>query len=285
MRPALTKTKWLPWALSAPSLITIAGLVLVPLGLLTILSFQKYSATELWTAQWTLEHYSKIATDSHYLSVLMQTIRIGLITTLCCVVLGYPVAYQLAHSRGTLRGLCLFLLLCPLLVSTVIRTFGWVVLLGNRGIINQLLEKWGLPAFKLLGTEAAVVLGMTHFLLPFLVLPLMASIERVPKDLEAAAQNLGSNRIGAFIRVILPLSVPGLVVGSMLVYAMTISAVITPVLMGGRKVHMLGPQIYEHVLVTYNWPLAASLSMVIILITIVVFYFSNRMSDHSQHKT
>lgn len=278
-----TRTKWLPWALSMPTIVAIAALVLMPLGLLAALSFQQYSATQIWTGHWTIENYVRATIDSHYLSVLTQTIRIGAITTLCCAVIGYPLAYQLAHSRGVIRGVCLFLLLCPLLVSTVIRTFGWVVLLGDRGIINQALKSFGLPAVKLLGTEAAVVLGMTHFLLPFLVLPLMASIERIPRDLEVAAQNLGSTRLGAFFRVVLPLSIPGLSVGSMLVYAMTISAVITPVLMGGRRVQMLGPQIYEHVLVTYNWPFAASLSMVIVVLTMMIFYISGRISDRSRY--
>lgn len=269
----------MPWVLAGPAVLAVTAVVLLPLALLSLLSFQEYSPSDIWTGRWTAANYLRMLTDSYYLSVLWQTVRVGLITTLCCIVLGYPVAYHLSHARGLLRGVCLLLLLCPLLVSTVIRTFGWVVLLGDRGIVTQLLRGLDFSSFKLLGSEAAVVLGMTHFLLPFLVLPLAASIERIPKELRAAARNLGSTRIGSLLRIVVPLSMPGLVVGSLLVYAMTISAVVTPVLLGGTRVRMLGPQIYEHVLVTYNWPFAASLSMTIIVLTMVVFYLVNRVSQ------
>lgn len=288
LRPALvllmslSPVRAVRWVLVGPAVLAVSAIVLVPLFLLSLLSFQEYSPSNIWTGRWTAANYLRMLTDGYYLSVLWQTIRVGLVTTLCCIVIGYPVAYHLSQARGMLRGVCLFLLLCPLLVSTVIRTFGWVVLLGDRGIVTQLVRSLGFSSFKLLGTEAAVVLGMTHFLLPFLVLPLAASMERIPKELRAAARNLGSSRVGSFFRIVVPLSIPGLVVGSLLVYAMTISAVVTPVLLGGGRVHMLGPQIYEHVLVTYNWPFAASLSMTIIVLTVVVFYFVNRVSQEAR---
>lgn len=262
--------------LSAPALLVVAGLVLAPLGLLTILSLQQYSRTQLWTGKWTVANYSRMLTDAYYLSVLWQTVRVGLLTTFFCALLGYPVAYHLARSRGAIRGVGMFLLLCPLLVSTVIRAFGWIVLLGDKGVINQGLRALGLAPLRLLYTETAVVIGMTQFLLPFMALPLMAAIERIPRNLEEAARNLGAGGPGVFRLVILPLSLPGLVAGSLLVYAITISAVITPILMGGRRTPMLGTQIYEHVLVTFNWPFAASLSMVIILVTLLVVYGSTR---------
>lgn len=270
------------WALCAPAVLAIFALVVLPMVLLVTLSLQQYSTSNIWSGEWTTANYRRILFDSYYLSVLWQTIRVGLITTMLCIVLGFPLAFHLAYSRGFVRGACLFLLLCPLLVSTVIRTFGWVVLLGDHGVINQTLRALGFESVRLLGTEAAVVMGMTHFLLPFLVLPLTASIERIPRELIPAAQNLGSTYIGALLRVVVPLSVPGLAVGALLVYAMTISAVITPVLLGGTRVRMLGPQIYEHVLVTYNWPFASSLSVTIIGLTIVVFYFVNRFSTPSR---
>lgn len=263
----------------------VAGFVLVPLGLLTALSLQQYSKTQLWTAEWTLANYTRMLTDSYYLGVLWQTVRIGLVTTLSCALLGYPLAYHLARSRGAGRGACMFLLLCPLLVSTVVRVFGWVVLLGDQGVLNQGLRALRLPPLKLLYSETAVVIGMTQFLLPFMALPLMATIERIPRNLEEAARNLGAGHLGVFWLVVLPLSLPGLLAGALLVYAITISAVVTPVLLGGRRTPMLGTQIYEHVTVTFNWPFAASLSMVIILVTLLVVYGSARTHQDARRSS
>jgi ABC-type spermidine/putrescine transport system permease subunit I len=217
----------------------------------------------------TGENYGKFF-HPYYLGVTWTTVKVGLLTTLVCAVLGYPLAYLLARMRSRWLGLCLFLLVTPLMVSSVIRIFGWLVLLGRRGIVNAALGAAGFGGIDLLHNVTAVVIGLTELLLPFMVLPLMASIENIPRTVEEAARNLGATPLQLFRRVLLPLSLPGLVSGSLLVYSVSISALVTPALMGGRKVRMLGNLVYDEVLTSMNWPFAASIAVVLLILTVAV---------------
>jgi ABC-type spermidine/putrescine transport system permease subunit I len=201
---------------------------------------------------------------------MRTTIEIGLLTTAACAILGFPVAYFLARAPARWLGVWLFLLVTPLMVSSVIRIFGWLVLLGRRGLVNATLETAGLSGVDLLHNVPAVVVGLTELLLPFMVLPLMAAIETIPRSVEEAARNLGANSLQLFWRVLLPLSLPGLVSGSLLVYTVAISALVTPALMGGRRVRMLGNLVYDEVLTSMNWPFAASIAVVLLIVTAAV---------------
>src|SRR5205814_8698516 len=153
-------------------------------------SVHPYSPTKVFLPGLTFANYLKIF-DPYYLRLFGRTLRLGLITMAVCVVLGYPLAYFLARSRPRVQALGLFLLIMPLMVSAVIRIFGWIVILGRKGLVNQTLVALGLEPIKLLYSETAVVIGLVNIFLPFMVLPLMASIERIPPNLEEAAQNLG----------------------------------------------------------------------------------------------
>ena len=164
------------------------------------------------------------------------------------------------------------LLIMPLMVSAVIRIFGWIVILGRKGLVNQALMAIGLEPVKLLYSETAVVIGLVNIFVPFMVLPIMASIQRIPPSLEEAAQNLGANWYRMFGRVILPLSLPGLISGCLLVYSLSISAFVTPALLGNPRERMVGQQIYDEVLVSINWPGAASLSLTLVLVTAALMF-------------
>jgi len=253
-------------ALVAPGLCVLTLFLFVPLTLIVGISVFTYSPTRIWLPIVTAANYQKFF-HPYYLGVTWTTIEIGLLTTVVCAVLGYPVAYFLARAPSRWLGVWLFLLVTPLMVSSIIRIFGWLVILGRRGIVNATLEAAGFRGIDLLHNVPAVVVGLTELLLPFMVLPLMAAIETIPRSVEEAARNLGANAPQLFWRVLLPLSLPGLVSGSLLVYTVSISALVTPALMGGRKVRMLGNLVYDEVLTSMNWPFAATIAVILLVFT------------------
>ena len=237
--------------------------LVLPFVNVALLSVYLHSPTKIAVAEFTTANYAKLW-EPYYANLFLRTVRLAVVVTAVCMVLGYPVAYFLARSTSRIMTLGLFLLIMPLMVSTVIRVFGWVVILGSEGLVNQGLRLLGAgEGVRLLYTEGAVIIGLAQQSLPFMVLPIMAAIERISPSLEEAAQNLGASWGQMFARVIVPLSMPGLVSGALLVFSVSMSAFITPALMGGRRVRMVGQQIYEEVLTAYDWPGAASLTIVL----------------------
>jgi ABC-type spermidine/putrescine transport system permease subunit I len=260
------------WALLAgPYALFLLLLLIVPFANVALYSVHPYSPTRILLPEFTADNYAKLF-DLYYVRLFARTLRLGLVTTIVCIVFGYPLAYWLARARPRLQTLGLFLLIMPLMVSTVIRIFGWIVILGRKGLVNEALVGLGLESVKLLYTETAVVIGLVNIFLPFMVLPLMAAIERIPPNLEEAARNLGANWAQMFQRTILPLSLPGLISGSLLVYSVSISAFVTPALMGSPRERMAGQQIYDEVLVSFNWPSASSLALTLVLLTLVLMF-------------
>jgi putative spermidine/putrescine transport system permease protein len=276
--PARSRPFWV--ALTGPYALFLVFLLIVPLANVALFSVYRYSPTKVALPELTLDNYVKIA-DLYYLRLFLRTLKLGLITTLFCVVLGYPLAYWLARARPRLQSIGLFLLVMPLMVSAVIRIFGWIVILGRKGLVNEALAILGLDPVKLLYTDTAVVIGLVNVFLPFMVLPLMAAIERIPPSLEEAASNLGANWYQTFRHTILPLSIPGLVSGCLLVYSVSISAFVTPALMGNSRERMAAQQIYDEVLVSFNWPSASSLALTLVLLTLVLMFSALRVTRRS----
>jgi len=252
------------WALFVgPYGVYLLIFLVLPFANVALLSVYYHSPTKIAVAGFTGANYAKLL-ELYYATLFLRTLRLALVVTGVCAILGYPLAYLLARSTSRIMTLGLFLLIVPLMVSTVIRVFGWVVILGSEGLVNQALRVLGAEeGVRLLYTEGAVILGLAQQSMPFMVLPLMAAIERISPSLEEAAQNLGASWGQMFARVIVPLSMPGLVSGALLVFSVSMSAFITPALMGGRRVRMVGQQIYEEVLTAYDWPGAASLTVVL----------------------
>jgi len=258
-------------ALTGPYAIFLLVLLVVPFANVALFSIHHYSSTHIDLPQLTLENYRKLLTP-YYARLFGRTLEIGLFTTVLCALFGYPLAYSLARAGRRMQTLGLFLLIMPLMVSTVIRIFGWLVILGRNGVVNQALAALGLEPIKLLYTETAVVIGLVNVFMPFMVLPLMAAIDRIPPSLEEAARNLGANWYQMFCRTILPLSLPGLISGCLLVYSISLSAFVTPALMGSPQGRMVAQQIYDEVLVSFNWPSASSLALALVLLTAVLVF-------------
>ena len=271
MRGGRARPIWV--VLVGPYALYLLVLLIMPFVNVALFSIHTYSPTKIILPDLTFDNYRKIF-DPYYLRLFGRTLRLGLVTTIICALLGYPLAYFLARARPRVLALCLFLLIMPLMVSAVIRIFGWIVILGRKGLINEMMTGLGLGPVKLLYNETAVVIGLVNIFMPFMVLPLMASIERIPRSLEEAAQNLDANWYQMFLRTILPLSVPGLISGCLLVYSVSISAFVTPALMGSSRERLAGQQIYDEVLVSFNWPSASSLALTLVVLTLVLLFWA-----------
>jgi putative spermidine/putrescine transport system permease protein len=268
-----------PWWLlfAGPYGLYLVILLVIPIAQIAAFSVLTYSPTRIVARELTAGNYTRLL-DPYFVQLFLRTMRLALITTVICAVLGYPVAYVLARARPSVMAVGLFLLVVPLMVSTVIRTFGWTVILGRNGLVNQTLLLLGLDPIRIMYTETAVIIGLVNVFIPFMVLPLMAAIERIPPSLEEAATNLGASWVQMFARVILPMSYPGLVSGALLVYTVSLSAFVTPVLMGGARVRVVGSQIFDEVLVSFNWPGASSLALVVIAVTLILVFLALRLT-------
>lgn len=265
------------YLLVAPNLLYLALVLLAPLGLMA--AYSLYGNVP----GLTLANYAKLG-DPYFLRLLLRTTWIAVRTAAVSVVLAYPLAYFLARAPRGIATLGLLLLLTPLMISPVVRAFGWVVLLDRNGMVIHLLRFLGFEdARALIYTETAVIIGLVHLLLPYMVLPLMASIERISPSLEEAARNLGASSRQIFLNVILPLSLPGLISGALLVFVEALSAYVLPALLGGRRVRIIGNEVYDLLLVAYNAPQAATLTVVLIVLTVLVvsagYGFGRRKGD------
>ncbi|MFM1655232.1 ABC transporter permease [Brevibacillus sp. B_LB10_24] len=276
--------KWDVWLLLLPCLLIFVVFFLVPLLYLFVGSFHPFDPTSGMGEGWTLENYGKFLFDPFYLGVLWNTIRIGLVTTIAALVIGYPVAYHLVQTTGRTRNLLTLLLLSPLLISMVIRCYGWVILLANNGVINNVLLSlgWIDKPLKLLYSELGVEIGMVHVLFPYMVLGIVGSLERIDPSVLQASQNLGASPVRTFFSVTLPLSLPGVFAGSVMVFSLASSSFVTPAILGGPQVKVMSYLTYEQVVVLLNWPYGGAIGFVLILMTTLILLIYSRLLNQSK---
>jgi putative spermidine/putrescine transport system permease protein len=222
---------------------------------------------------WTLDNFRRIFDSTVYVQVLWITLRVSMVVTVASLILGYPVAYVLARTDPTRSSLLLSLVLIPFWTSILVRTYAWMVLLGREGIINQFLMRTGTTdePLKLLNTTFAVYVAMVHILLPFMVLPLYAAIRAIDEDYIRAAQGLGASQVGVFWQVTLPLSLPGIAAGCVLVFILALGFFITPALVGGPKDLMIAVLINQQVDL-FNWPFASALAVLLLAAALLVYF-------------
>jgi putative spermidine/putrescine transport system permease protein len=204
--------------------------------------------------------------------VLWTTIEVSLICTLISLIGAFPVALFLARTQSRFKSLLIMLVVLPLLVGNVVRAAGWIVTLGTKGVINTLLIKLGIidQPLQLLYTTGAVVVGIVAVVLPYMILTLQSVLEAIDPSLEEAALNLGANRRKAFLRVTLPLALPGVAAGTALVFILCMNAYATPVLLGGPSFHMMAPVLYDQIAQASNWPFGAALAFVLMAATMLL---------------
>ncbi|WP_354142243.1 ABC transporter permease [Bradyrhizobium sp. RT11b] len=264
--------KWIWFAiLIAPSLLFLLAFLIVPFGALVRMSLYP-GTTVVGATGYSLEQYVLILSDGYFASVLLQTFIMGAEVALLCLVVGFPVGYSLARLPGHRRKWRLIAVVMPLTLSLVVIVFGWMVVLGRGGVVNRLLESLGFidSPLRLMFGEGSVIFVLVQQFIPFMILSVMGVVSQIDSALEDASASLGANRLTTFRRVLLPLALPGISNGLLLVFILSISAFITPRLIGGNKVQMLGNLIYQQVAVVLNWPLAAALAVGLLIVTFVL---------------
>jgi spermidine/putrescine transport system permease protein len=256
-----------PWILLSPALTAVALLLFVPLLFIVVYSFWLRTATGADQIGFFLDNWREALSDAFYRDILLYTLKIGVITTVVCALMGYPAAYFIARSKGN-KAILLLLLMLPFWISYIIRTMSWINILGVSGALNSVLITLGIidEPIQMLYNQATVVLGLVHFLLPFMVLNVYVSLEGIDVSLEDAACSLGATRWSTFLEVTLPLSLPGLAAGGLLCFVLGSGTYITPLVLGGPTDAMFANLVYEAIITQLNWPLGSALSLMLLAV-------------------
>ena len=270
-----------PYWLTGPALAVFLGLVIIPLGMTVLLAFYDWGQYKGIVAEFTLKNFREIFSDSYFLEVFLRTLRISVLVTLFAILIGVPEAYILNRMSPAWRGLCLLAILGPLLVSVVARTLGWALLLGSNGLVNRGLMALGLigQPLEFMFTETGVVIALVHVLIPFMILAVWASLQRLDPQIENAALSLGASRLTIWRRVILPQIVPGILSGSIIVFALAASAFASPAIIGGRRLKVAATLAYDEFLNTLNWPLGAAVATLLLVALVLIIVGSNRLVE------
>jgi putative spermidine/putrescine transport system permease protein len=263
------KSAW-RWFLLAPPLALALVFFVVPVVYLFWVSLHASSTSELYGAALTLRNYTGVLGDSFCLTIVRRTLGIAAVILGLCLVIGYPVAYFVALLPPRRRMLAILLLLFPLMVSNVVRAYGWVALLERRGVVNTALHDLRLTdaPLDLLYTPSAVVIALMTILLPYMVISIANTLAALDRRYEEAAQALGAGPVRTFLHVTLPLSTPGVASGTLLVFLLTLSAYVTITLLGGPRSKLLVSMIYDSV-TAFQWPRAAALAFVLLALALV----------------
>ncbi|MBK9713869.1 MAG: ABC transporter permease [Kouleothrix sp.] len=264
-------------ALLFPGLFWLTVFFALPLVVILLYSFLTPGPTGSVIWRFTLDNYVTLFTKDLYVNAYLRSLWMGVATTAICLLIGYPLGLFIVQRSARWRGVLLFLVLIPFWTNFLVRTFAWMIILSNNGVLNTLFQAVGLPRQTLLNTTGAVLIGLIYGELPFMVLPIYASLDRFDFTLLEAASDLGANRTRAFLRIMLPLTMPGVAAGSVLVFIPTVGQFVVSDLLGGAKVDMLGNLLQR--LFTRsnppNWPLGSAMALIFMLVltVAVIFYF------------
>ncbi len=264
--------------LSAPALVLVSVVMIAPVAWLFWLSFLADDGS------FSLMHYRRMIEQPSYFRIFLTTFKVSLLTTGICILLGYPLAYVLSQLPQRAANLCLIAVLLPFWTSLLVRTYAWLALLQRKGLVNNLgiqLGLWDEP-LALVHNLTGTLIGMVHIMLPFLVLPVLGAMRAIDRDYLKAAANLGASPVRAFWMVFFPLSMPGLVAGSLIVFILCLGFYVTPAVLGGGKVIMVSNQIANDIELFFNWGAASSLGVVLLVLTLLFLYAASRFAKVDQ---
>ena len=258
--------------LAAPSIVTIIFVIMIPLGWLFYLSLLGKGG------DFSLVNYERMIEYKSYARVYMITFQVSILTTILCILIGYPLAYFLAHIPRRLAGILMLTVLLPFWTSLLVRTYAWLVLLQKKGLLNDFaihIGLWETPV-KLVHNMTGTLIGMAHIMLPFLILPLYGAMRRIEPEMMHAAANLGAKPFQAFWKIFFPMSLPGMIAGSLIVFVLCLGFYVTPAVLGGGRVVMVATQITAILENQFNWGAASALGVVLLIATLIILYLSGR---------
>lgn len=228
----------------------------------------------------TFEGYLHFIKDPYFLKIVWTTLRVSIVTTILCMVIGFPVSYYISRKSAKQKAMLLALAIFPLLTSSVVRSFSWTIILGKKGLLNNFLMALGLihQPLDILYTPAAMMIGLVHLFLPLIIITLVGVMENIDSDLIKAAESLGAGRLTAFRKVIVPLSIPGLIIGGILVFVGSLTAYTTPALLGGKQ-RVLSTLLYQNAITLNDWQAASVIATIMMVITFVVIGLMNKLAN------
>ncbi len=265
--------QWKLLGLASPALLTVLVVMVLPVGWLFYLSFIGDDGN------FSLEHYERMLESRSYARIFLTTFNVSVFTTAICILIGYPLAYFLSQLPPRAANICMLAVLLPFWTSLLVRTYAWLVLLQRQGLLNRWAIEIGLwdEPIKLVHNMTGTLIGMVHIMLPFLVLPLYGSMKAIEADYMKASSNLGAGPVQTFWNVFLPLSLPGLFAGALIVFVLCLGFFVTPAVLGGGRVIMVSMQITTNIELFFNWGAASALGVVLLAVTLAILFVASKL--------
>lgn len=273
--------RWPAYALSAPALVFYGVLLAVPLAATLVLSLRAFDADRTTWAGLSAANYLTVLGDPYFHAIFARTFVLATTVTALCVLLGTPEAIILSRMRAPWRSLCLVAILAPFLISVVVRTLGWAVLLGGDGLVSRALQALGLAdgPVVLMYSMTGMVIALVHVLVPFVVIAVWVALQRCDPDVERAGASLGAGEFLIFRRLIWPQIVPGIVSGAVIVFSLAATSFATPAIIGGRRLKVVATAIYDAFLGTMDWPQGAALALALLAANLVMLLAWQRLGE------
>ena len=269
--------------LATPYIVWVALMILLPMVLILLYAFTN-QGNAIVSFSFTFAHFKKFFTDPDFLLVLWRSLSIAFKTTLICIALGYPIAYFIAKSSSRIRNILVLAITLPMWINMLVRTYAWIGLLSDGGVIQTFLSWFGLGDIKLLYTEGAVLLGMVYNFIPFMILQINTSLCKMDKSLLEASSDLGANKVQTFLKVTLPLSLSGVISGIALVFLPAVSSFFIPKLLGGGQYFLIGNVIENQFITVGEWNFGSAISMIMAIVMMLCMYAIRKIDDYSSGK-
>ena len=278
LRRLAAKEGYTFFGLTLPYLVLVIALIAIPVGWLFYLSFIGRDGTL------SLENYERMWKSKAYIKIFITTFKISIFTTIICAAIGYPLAYFMSQLSKKWANICMVAVLIPFWTSLLVRTYAWLVLLQKKGLVNNILIDAGIIAepLKFVHNTTGTLIGMVHIMLPFLILPLYANMRAIDKDCMKAASCLGATPTRAFWTVFLPLSLPGLLAGLLIVFVLCLGFYVTPAILGGGKVIMAAMKISSNIEMYFNWGAASALGVVLLVVAGIILFVASKLVSVDQ---